>query len=625
MKLRSIAEEKNIKKSFLERLDKSILICDGAMGTMLCSKGVSTTVCYNELNISNPKLVQEIHKSYIDAGAQIIETNTFGANRVKLSRYGLEKKVYEINFQGAQIAKEVAGRNIFVAGSVGPLGRPTKIFDKLTKNEKHRVFTEQIKALCDGGVDLIMIETFADLDEMKEAVNAAKDVTYLPIICQMTYGQEGKTFAGMDPFSAVKELSEVGVDVIGANCGRGPQDILGVIKKMASISNIKFSAQPNAGLPRFMDGQFIYPSAPEYFGIYAKRLVDAGANIVGGCCGTMPEHIKAIADAVKDLKPKPRMISVEIKHPTGYFKKPLIEQPFLTSLSKKFGKKFVVTVEIDPPKGVDVSKALEAAMLFKKYGVDAVNIADNPLARTRMSPVTLAHLIKKETGLEPILHFTCRDRNVLGIQSELLGAYALNIENVLALTGDPPAVGDYPYLTAVFEVTSKGLIHIIKTLNQGYDLAGNPISPHTNFCIGAAVNPNASNLDREIERFKEKVEAGASFAQTQPLYDINIFKKFLDKISHLKIPILAGVLPLQSYRHAEFLHNEVSGIIIPEGIRERMRNADKPEKEGVLIAQEFLADAKKLVSGVCLMPPFERYDVALDVLRVLKEKRGRKK
>ncbi|MBA3063881.1 bifunctional homocysteine S-methyltransferase/methylenetetrahydrofolate reductase, partial [Candidatus Woesearchaeota archaeon] len=260
-----------------------------------------------------------------------------------------------------------------------------------------------------------------------------------------------------------------------------------------------------------------------------------------------------------------------------------------------------------------------------KYGVDAVNIADNPLARTRMSPVTLAHLIKKKVGLEPILHFTCRDRNVLGIQSELLGAYALNIENVLALTGDPPAVGDYPYLTAVFEVTSKGLIHIIKTLNQGYDLAGNPISPHTNFCIGAAVNPNASNLDREIERFKEKVEAGASFAQTQPLYDINIFKKFLDKISHLKIPILAGVLPLQNYRHAEFLHNEVSGIIIPEGIRERMRNADKPEKEGVLIAQEFLADAKKLVSGVCLMPPFERYDVALDVLRVLKEKRGRKK
>ena len=624
MELRSIAEQKNIKKSFLERLDREVLVCDGAMGTMLHSKGVPQTTCYNELNISNPKLVQEIHKSYIHAGAQIIETNTFGANRVKLSRYGLEKKVYEINFQGAQVAKEVAGKNVFVAGSVGPLGRPTKIFDNLIKNEKHRIFMEQIKALCDGGVDLIIVETFADLDEMKEAVNAAKDVTYLPIICQMTYGQEGKTFAGMDPFSTVKELSEMGVDVIGANCGRGPQDVLGVIKKMASISNIKLSAQPNAGLPRFMDGEFIYPSAPEYFRVYAKRLVDAGANIIGGCCGTTSEHIKAIADAVKGLKPKPRAMSAEIKHPAGYFKQPLIEQPSLTSLSKKFGKKFVVTVEIDPPKGVDASKSLEAAMLFKKYGVDAVNITDNPLARTRMSPVTLAHLIKEEVGLEPILHFTCRDRNVLGIQSELLGAYALNIENVLALTGDPPATGDYPYLTAVFEVTSKGLIHIIKTLNQGYDFAGNPIHPHTNFCIGAAVNPNASNLDREIKRLKEKIEAGASFAQTQPLYDINIFKKFLDKISYLKIPILAGILPLQSYRHAEFLHNEVPGIIIPEGVRERIRNADKPEKEGVLIAQEFLADAKKLVSGICLMPPFERYDVALDVLRILKEKRGRK-
>lgn len=624
MELRSIAEQKNIKKSFLERLDRGVLVCDGAMGTMLHSKGVPQTTCYNELNISNPELVQEIHKSYIHAGAQIIETNTFGANRVKLSRYGLEKKVYKINFQGAQIAKEVAGKNIFVAGSVGPLGRPTKIFDKLTKNEKHRIFMEQVKALCDGGVDLIMIETFADLDEMKEAALAAKNVTCLPVICQMTYGQEGKTFAGIDPFSVVKELSKMGVDVIGTNCGRGPQDVLGVIKKMASISNIKLSAQPNAGLPRFMDGKFIYPSAPEYFGIYAKRLVDAGANIVGGCCGTTPEHIKAIADAVKDIKPKLRAISVEIKHPAGYFKPPLMEQPPLTSLSTKFGKKFVVTVEIDPPKGVDASKALEAATLFKKYGVDAVNISDNPLARTRMGPVALAHLIKKRVGLEPILHFTCRDRNVLGIQSELLGAYALNIENVLALTGDPPAVGDYPYLTTVFEVTSKGLIHIIKTLNQGYDFAGNPIRPHTNFCIGAAVNPNASNLDREIKRFKEKVEAGAIFAQTQPVYDINIFKKFLDKTSHLKIPILAGVLPLQSYRHAEFLHNEVSGIIIPEEVRERMRNVDKPEKEGVLIAQEFLADAKKLVSGVCLMPPFERYDVALDVLRVLKEKRGRK-
>lgn len=618
MELRPIAEEKNIKKSFLERLDKGILVCDGAMGTMLYSKGVSTTVCYNELNISNPKLVQEIHKSYIHAGAQIIETNTFGANRVKLSRYGLEKKVYEINFQGAKIAKEVAGKNVFVAGSVGPLGMSTEIFDKLSKVEKRSIFREQINALCDGGIDLIIIETMADLNETKEAVLTAKDVTHLPVICQMTYGQEGKTFAGIDPFSTVKELSRMDVDVIGANCGRGPQDVLSVIKKMASTSNIKLSAQPNAGLPRFMDGKFIYPSTPEYFRVYAKKLVDAGANVVGGCCGTTPEHIKAIADAVKRLKPKPRMIRDEITCPAGYFKQPLMKQPLLTSLSKKFGKKFVVTVEIDPPKGVDASKALEAAMLFKKYGVDAVNIADNPLARTRMSPVALAHLIKKEVGLEPILHFTCRDRNVLGMQSELLGAYALDIENVLALTGDPPTVGDYPYLTAVFEVTSKGLIHIIKTLNQGYDLAGNPIHPNTNFCIGVAVNPNASNLDRVIERFKEKIEAGASFVQTQPLYDIIILKKFLDKTSHLKIPILVGILPLQSYRHAEFLHNEVPGIIIPKRIRERMRNADKPEKEGVIIAQEFLADAKKLVSGVCLMPPFERYNVAMDVLKALK-------
>jgi homocysteine S-methyltransferase len=617
-----------MKKTFLERIKKGVILCDGAMGTLLYARGVPYERCFDEQNLSNPQLVQQIHLDYIKAGAEIIETNTFGANRIRLKAHGLEDKVKEINFRGAKLAREardISGEEVFVAGSVGPLGNPLATFGRIPPQETEKLFEEQASALLEGGVDLFIIETFFDLEEAILAVSAIKKICQLPVVAQMSFGEDGKTFMGNSPQKVALELEKLGVDVIGANCSVGPQKMLDVIYGFKEVTQAFLSAQPNAGMPRFVDGKYIYFTSKEYFAEYAKKFVEAGVKIIGGCCGTTPDHIQAMAQAIEEMR------SQEVKETKLFFpvkekieEKEKLEKPKAVSpFASKLGKKFMVSVELDPPRGINANKILKSAQKLFESGVDGVNIADSPMARVRMSCLSLAYLIKTQIGMETVLHFTCRDRNLMGLQADLLGAHALGIQNILAVTGDPPSLGDYPQATAVYDVDSIGLVKIIQRLNQGMDWAGNSIGGPTSFCVGVAVNPAAYDFEKEFNRFEKKVEAGAKFAFTQPQYELKTLEKFLNKTRHLKIPIFLGILPLHSFRHAEFLHNEVPGIQIPLEQRERMRKAgDKAQEEGIQMARELLLQAKDLVSGVYLMPSFGKYDLVLDVLEGILQKRS---
>ena len=613
---------------FLERIKKGVILCDGAMGTLLYARGVPYERCFDEQNLSNPQLVQQIHLDYIKAGAEIIETNTFGANRIRLKAHGLDDKVKEINSRGAKIAREardISGEEVFVAGSVGPLGNPLATFGRIPPQETEKLFEEQASALLEGGVDLFIIETFFDLEEAILAVSAIKKICQLPVVAQMSFGEDGKTFMGNSPQKVALELEKLGVDVIGANCSVGPQKMLDVIYGFKEVTQAFLSAQPNAGMPRFVDGKYIYFTSKEYFAEYAKKFVEAGVKIIGGCCGTTPDHIQAMAQAIEEMR------SQEVKETKLFFpvkekieEKEKLEKPKAVSpFASKLGKKFMVSVELDPPRGINANKILKSAQKLFESGVDGVNIADSPMARVRMSCLSLAYLIKTQIGMETVLHFTCRDRNLMGLQADLLGAHALGIQNILAVTGDPPSLGDYPQATAVYDVDSIGLVKIIQRLNQGMDWAGNSIGGPTSFCVGVAVNPAAYDFEKEFNRFEKKVEAGAKFAFTQPQYELKTLEKFLNKTRHLKIPIFLGILPLHSFRHAEFLHNEVPGIQIPLEQRERMRKAgDKAQEEGIQMARELLLQAKDLVSGVYLMPSFGKYDLVLDVLEGILQKRS---
>lgn len=592
--------------SFWERIEEEVLVGDGGMGTMIYSKGVAKGQCFDELNILRPELVREIHSAYIGAGAQIIETNTFGANRAILDFYGLGGKTKEINYQGAKIAKEVAGE-AWVAGCVGPVSRP---YESLKRpQEMEELFYEQIQALAEGGADLIILDTFSDIEEAKGALRACRRVGELPVVCNFSFLEDGKTLTGLTPEEAAQEMGKLGARIVGSNCGIGAQGVLEAIERMRSHFEGVLSAFPNAGLPKFVGGRFLYPSSPNYFATYALRYLEAGAGIVGGCCGSTPAHIRAISQAIKGLKPKlkPRPDAWISVKPRG---KPPEAKP-LSSLRGKIRKKFLQLVEMDPPRGVDMSRELEMAQRFKARGIDGVTISDSPMARIRMSPLALSHRISSEVGLEVILHFTCRDRNIIGLQSDLLGAYALGIENILALTGDPPSVGDYPYAVAVFEVTSTGLLRIIRSLNQGRDLAGNPLSQKTTFFVGIAANPGADDIGQEVERLEEKAFAGADFILTQPLFDPAVLERFLKKTAHLKLPVVVGLLPLYSLRHAEFLQNEVPGINIPQTIVERIKEGE----DGVEIAEELLRELKGKAAGVCIMPPFHKHDMAERILQ----------
>lgn len=611
-------------QSFLDRLHDSVLLCDGAMGTMLYARGIYINRCFDELNLSNPALVQEVHREYLHAGADIIETNTFGANRWKLRPHGLESKLAEINRAGVRAARcaiEEGRRDAFVAGSVGPLGNPLQTLERLTPSELEEIYREQIEALVEGGVDLLIIETISHRDEMRAALAAARAVGSVPVIAQMAFGEDGRTVQGDRPEDLARWMRELGADVVGANCSVGPRPMLDCLEEMSRAGDYPLAAQPNAGAPQWVEGRFIYFSSPEYLATYARRFIRAaGVRVVGGCCGTTPEHIRAMSAAIRSLQPG-RIEVLSGAHPTQAPEIPPIALRERSRFARRLADgEFATSVEISPPRGTDTTKVLEAARALFEAGVDAMNIPDGPRASARMSPQAMGVIVKREVGLEVLLHYCCRDRNLLGMQSDLLGAHALGHRNLIIITGDPPKLGDYPNATAVFDVDSIGLTKIVRRLNHGQDLVGNHLGPPTAFHIGVGVNPGAIQLDEEVDRFRKKVAAGAEYALTQPVFDLEKLKDFLDRTEDLSIPILVGILPLTNYRNAEFYHNEVPGMSIPESVRERLRTAgsgEQSKREGIEIAREALHEARqsKRIRGAYVMPPFSKFGPALDVLR----------
>ncbi len=634
---------------FLEQLRQRPLLCDGAMGTLLYARGVTYEQCFDELNLTKPELIQGIHREYITAGAQIIETNTFGANRVKLEGHNLGGKVRDINYRAAKIAaeaREVTGSPVFIAGAVGPTGRPLQAPDEHRLSELRAIFREQIGALQEGGIDIVMLETFTNLAELRQAVLAAQELGGLSIVAQMSFYEDGHTLSGQSPARVAAVLNDLGVDVIGANCSVGPAGTLDALEEMiASVqqspetSNIFFSAQPNAGLPARIDNRFFYVSTPDYFADYALRFTKAGIRLIGGCCGTTPRHIAAMRQAIEDCygcypstetqATQPARAIVTTRSKTTIDE--LIEAETLlphqgsyTQLQRKLETKdFVVSVELDPPKGLNPTKILEGAALLQKAGVDCINIADSPMARVRMGCMAMARLIQDHLGIETIIHLTTRDRNLMALQSELLGAHALGIRNILALTGDPIRVGDYPNTTGVWDVDSSGLIQILRGMNEGHDAAGSSIGAQASFYIGCALNLNMTDeeTDHEIEKYRRKIDAGAHYIMTQPIYEIAPLVRFLQRAGTPPIPLVLGCIPLHSSRHAEYLHNEVPGITIPSSVRTRMREAgDHGHDEGLKLAQELLTEARSMIQGVYLMPSYGRYDVVSELTSMLKTK-----
>ena len=607
-----------------------ITVFDGAMGTMLYAKGVYINRSYDELNLSNPDLVREVHEEYVRAGAEVLETNTFGATAHNLQQYGLEGNLRDINIAAARIARQAANERCYVAGAVGPLGLRIEPYGPTSFDEAKEMFKAQVAALLEGGVDLFVLETFSDISEMRQAIRAVRELCDLPIIAQMTILLDGNTSFGTTPELFTARLDEWGADVIGLNCGVGPAGVLSAIEKMRNVTDKKLSAQPNAGLPRDVQGRQFYMCSPEYMAKYAKRLIQAGVKFIGGCRGTTPAHIKLISDAVRANSPRRHSVTVTEAHPARVEELTpadirIVPPEERSNWSRKIvNGEFVTTVEVLPPKGCDAAKTLDQIRLLKDAGVNAVNIPDGPRAQTRMSAQATALLVEREIGLETVLHYCCRDRNLLGMMSDLLGAAALGLRNLLLITGDPPKMGPYPDATAVFDIDSIGLTNMVNKLNHGLDLGNNPIGCPTAFCIGVGVNPGAINLDEEIKRFEYKVEAGAEFAITQPVFDVDQLRDFLGRIEHVRIPIIAGIWPLVSYRNAEFLHNEVPGVRVTPVIMERMRIASDKGKEyareeGLKIARESLLEVRDLIQGVQVSAPFNNVRYALEVFDVLPE------
>ncbi|HEV8339729.1 MAG TPA: bifunctional homocysteine S-methyltransferase/methylenetetrahydrofolate reductase [bacterium] len=609
--------------AFLERLDRGPLLADGAMGTMLYARGVPFDEGFDALNVAHPEVVRGVHTEYLAAGAELIETNTFGANRFKLSLHNLEDQVGAINRAGAAVAAAAreaaaAGRTVWIAGSIGPIGRPLAPLGGTKPAEVRAAFAEQAAALAEGGVDLLIFETFSDLRELAEGVAAARAATGLPIIAQMTFTHEGKTLLGHAPAEIVARLEELGAHVIGANCSVGSQGILEVMEQMVLTSRAPLSAMPNAGFPSYVDGRIIYFSTPAYMADYARRMVELGVTIVGGCCGTTPAHIAAMREvlATIDAPPSRRLITMPAvpasapAAPTGP-----------TALAGRLGieRGFTVSVEVAPPRGTQEGPELEACRLLGRAGVDAINVPDNPMARLRMSPWAMCLRIQTEAHLDTILHFTTRDRNLVRVQSDLLALHALGIRNVLVLRGDPPQLGDYPTATAVSDVKPSGLIRLIKEFNQGRDLAGNDLGQPTGFLVGAALNMGARDLDRELRALERKLRAGADFLCTMPIYDPETLDRVLDRTGPLPVPLLVGVLPLHGLRHAEFLHNEVPGMTIPASLRAALRDAKDARELGLRLAAELMAEIRRRAQGAYLIPSFGRYDRVLHLVESLRK------
>ncbi len=610
----------------LTRLKQGPVLCDGAMGTLLYAKGVFINKCYDELNLTQPDLIRNIHQEYLNAGAEIIETNTFGGNSFRLGRHGLADKVNEVNQKGAELAREAAdafnlkkAANVLVAGSIGPLGLRIEPLGKTSREEARASFREQITALVAGGVDVLMLETFGYLEELHQAILAAREIAPDKLlVAQVTIDEDGNCLDGASPETFTSKLNSWDVDVIGCNCSVGPVAMLEAIERIRRLTDKPLAAQPNAGIPRSIEGRNIYLCSPEYMASYARKFVNAGVNLVGGCCGTTPEHIKAMNSALRmaDAKGKTggfRVIT-EAKRESSITPPPLSQR---SNLGKKLAAgEFVTLVEIVPPKGVDFRKEVEGAKFLKAAGIDAINIPDSPRASARMSNMALCLLVQQQAGIETVLHFTCRDRNVLSMQSELLGAYTTGLHNLICITGDPPKLGNYPDATAVFDVDAIGLVNIVRNLNHGLDVGGNPIGSGTRFMIGVGANPGIVNIDEEVRRFEYKVEAGAEYAVTQPVFDIALLEQFLRRIDHHRVPVLAGIWPLTSVRNAEFMKNELR-VSVPDAIIDRMArapNADAARAEGILIAREMLHQVRGLVQGAQVAAPLGRYSSAIDVL-----------
>ena len=607
----------------LSLLDDHVLVCDGAMGTMLYIKGVFISRSYDELNISNPQLVRDVHLDYVKAGADIVETNTFGANRTKLMTHGLAEQTRQINIQGALIAREIAGTDVFVAGAIGPLGIRIEPWGKTSIEEARVIFREQAQALFDGGVDAFILETFFDLNEVYAAIRGVRDVSDRPLIAQMSIEEDGNSLEGTPPEVFAKRLEEWGADVLGLNCSVGPQTMLDAIERIANVTTKKLSVQPNAGKPKNVEGRNIYLSSPEYMASYAKKFVEYRVRIVGGCCGTTPQHIKAIRAAVQGhganellgLKSVESVQSVAVSPPCPLEKK--------SRLGAKLAQhEFIKIVEMIPPIGHDFAEAIEKAKYLQAHQVDAINVPEAPPSSARMSAISLAMLLEKSTEIESLAHYTCRDKNLLGMQADLLGAYALGLRNLLLITGDPHQLGKYIDATLVYEVDSIGLTNMVNRLNNGIDVGGKSIGRPTGFVIGVGANPGAINNDEELKRFSYKVEAGADFTLTQPVFDLAVLERFLHRIENFRIPVIASILPLPSFKTAEFLNYEIPGCSIPDAILNRMREAqskgpDHARREGIVIAQEILELVQGLVQGVQIRGPFERYETSVEVLSVL--------
>jgi homocysteine S-methyltransferase len=608
-----------MKKSFRERLNEGLIVGDGAMGTLL------DMYEYNELpheiqNIKNPDIVERCHREYVAAGSEIIESNTFSANRLRLAQFHLQDQLRDINLRGVEIARRAAEDKAYVAGAIGPIGMLMEPIGKVKRQAARDAFKEQAEVLLSAGVDLIMLETFVSVQELDEALSAVKELTDLPVVAQKAFAEDGAILSGDFPIEVITHLIEQGADVVGANCTVGPQRMFSIIRNLHK-DGVILAAQPAAGIPTLMNGRSIYHTTPEYLAAYAKELVESGVTLIGACCGSTPAHIRAIAEAVRGMKvgkPAPR---IEVKKDRSLVQPEpqyYVDTSRWSRFARNVGKKFMTTVELDIPRGLDMTSVLEGAQFCYERKIDAVNITEGARARLRMSSIAISAMIQQRVGIETICHRATRDHNLIGLQAELLGGYALGLRNVLCITGDPAGIGDYPHANSVHDVDAIGLIRAVNAMNHSTDVMGNSIGTPTSFYIACAANPSADNLDIEVEKLERKVEAGANIAFTQPLFEMKTLGTFLKRIEHLKLPLMLGIIPLRSYKHADFLHNEVPGMRIPEKFREMMRKADKDAaKIGVKLSMDFIKEARTCVAGVYMMPPFQKYHVVDELMSVI--------
>jgi methionine synthase I (cobalamin-dependent) len=611
-------------KGLRELLAERVVLADGAMGTMLYEQGVFLNQCFEEVNLTSPDKVGLIHRQYLEAGADFVETNTFGANEFKLAKFGLAEQTANINAAAVQIARQAVGQNALVAGSIGPLGREIEPYGTTGKTEALKAFRNQAKALVKAGVDFIIIETFSSTDELLLAIKAVAETADLPIVAQMTFNEHNETIYGKAVDAAIAVVAEQqAVTAVGMNCSVGPAAMLGSFDIVRRITDKPISVQPNAGLPRLVDNRSVYMCTPEYMAEYAKKFFEKGAKIIGGCCGTTPRHIREIVRAVGGLDKASRsVISMATAAPQKTVGEVQPAKSLLLADKSRWGKRLasgqkVTTIELTPPRGVDIEQTLAKARLCHEMGVNAINLPDGPRASSRLSPIAAAVKIEQAAGIETIVHFCCRDRNLIGIQSDIFGAHVLGLRNLLIITGDPPKLGEYPSATGVFDMDSIALTSVVKNLNAGIDIAGNRFSPGLSFTLGVGANPVAVDIEREIEKFRQKVMAGAEYAITQPVFDVSTLLEFLAEIEDVRIPIIAGIWPLTSLKNAEFMANEVPGVTVPAGIIERMAGAktrDQARATGIKIAREIIEQIESHVAGFAVSAPFGNVETALAVL-----------